>query len=256
MTGASGTVTVSNSGVLTQTGVMATGQNTIGAGGNISGVAAFGASGAFNVITGGVATLANNLVVGSQGNSGSVLVGGTASRLSLEAQLFVGSGSTNPNGAGSLTEQGGGAVTLTAAADTSKYYLSVGNAVNTSGTVLVTGTGPTLDAGGNGVTVGSLGTGTLTVSAGAVARSSSSNSLVNAALAAGRGAGSAGIVTVTGTGSSYTASGYVFSGGPGRGRCWWTRAVFSLAGRPRGVQPWRRPSRSVMARLCWMRTAF
>ncbi len=215
--GASGSVTVSNAGVLTQTSVVATDQNTIGAGGTINGVAAFGGSGSFSVLLGGVATLENTLVAGNQGDSGSVLVAGVGSRLNLGGQLFLGSGTTNPNGAGSLSVQDGGNVALTAAGDTSKYYVVVGNSASTSGILTVNGAGATLDSGANGVAIGYSGTGSATVSGGGTVRSSSADSAVNAALAIGRTAGAAGLLTVSGMGSSYTASGYVFVGRAGTG---------------------------------------
>lgn len=216
-TGATGTLNVSNSGTLTETTVGTADQVSIGSGGTINNVAAFGGTGALNITSGGVTTLASNLAVGSQGSSGSVLVSGAGSRLNLGAQLLVGSGTTNPNGSGALTIQAGGAVMLTAAADISRTYVVIGSAVNTTGTVVVTGAGATLDAGANGVSVGNTGNGTLSVTSGGTARSASPNSLFQSAISAGRLAGSAGTVTVSGTGSSYTASGYVFIGRAGTG---------------------------------------
>lgn len=215
--GSSGTITVSAGAALTQASIAATDVNGIGDNGTIGGVFATGGKGELDVLGGGTATLANQVIVGGSGATGVVTVSDSGSQLLLGDALAIGTGTGAPNGTGTLTVQNGGAVRLTAAADTSRSFLVAGEQASTAGTIAVAGSGSLLDAGANAASIGNTGTGTLTVSSGGTMRSGSGDSRVRSALFAGNLAGSSGTVTLTGPGSAVDAKGYVYIGRAGTG---------------------------------------
>jgi len=216
-TGSSGTITVSAGGALTQAAAVATDAVTIGDGGTVNGTFLTGGKGELDIVGGGAATLAQQVLVGGNGATGVVLVSDAGSQLVLGDTLNVGTGTAAPGGAGTLVVQAGGTVRMTAAADPSRSFLLAGSQVGTTGTITVSGSGSVLDVGKNAASIGNIGAGSLTVSDGGTLRSATSDSRVQSALFAGNAAGSNGAITVTGAGSSIDANGYTYVGRGGTG---------------------------------------
>ncbi len=157
-----------------------------------------------------------NLLVGYRGSNGVLLVD-TSSTAFSDREVIVGGGTDRPGGFGTLTVQGGSTLRSGGTHTTGSAGISLGNDAGTTGTATVSGTGSTLNANGDRLTVGGNGTGTLTISGGGKAISGASYSDVEAAFAVAGGVGSMGTVTITGTGSQLIATGDAVIGGNEKG---------------------------------------
>jgi autotransporter family porin len=230
-----GTVTLTNGAVPTETAVGSGNASQFGAGGGIPFLT--GGTGTLNVLSGSTATFGDSLAFGVNGATGVGLV--SDATLNVGGQLRVGRGTTAPGGNGTLTINDGGIVRDTAAADTSTAYVQLGAASGTTGTIGVDGWGSLLDAGANaidagiigegtltashhglitstGLTVGDHGNGTLNLTGGgaAIAQAPSDN---GSALSVGAQTGGSGSISVTGHGSALIAVGEAVLGGTDTG---------------------------------------
>jgi T5SS/PEP-CTERM-associated repeat protein len=158
-------------------------------------------TGRLTIQSGGMVTDVFGAVGNLPGSQGTVTVSGAGSMWTTIGNVVVGGQST-----GTVTIQNGGTVNSAGGG-------SVGLAVGSTGTVMVTGPGSSWNNGpGGGLNIGSFGTGTLTIANGGMV-------INNTAFTAniGNGAGSQGTVTVTGAGSTWSNSSGVNIGNLGTG---------------------------------------
>ena len=220
--GSVGALSLSNGASFTETLVTSADPNQVGNSGTVNGTVVTGGVGTFTVASGSTATLGNQLQVGQNGAFGTTTVTGTGSTLTVGDAVHVGGGAatalpSGTAGAGTLNVTAGGVLRFTAASDTSRSFLQVGNSALATGTATVSGAGSLLDVGANSLSVGLGGIGTLTVSGGGTVKSASADSRIQSALSAGSTSSGSGSVTVTGAGSTLDALGYVFFGRGGSG---------------------------------------
>ncbi|MFQ1702676.1 hypothetical protein ACJ5NV_18990, partial [Loktanella agnita] len=143
-------------------------------------------TGALQIIAGGAVSGSAGYIGDTSGSTGTVMVTGTDSSLTIGRNLYVGK-----SGTGTLTIAEGGAV--------SSLQSVIGFVANSTGTVSVTGTDSSLTIGGK-LYVGQGGTGTLTIADGGVveagavtlARNATSSGTLNIGAAAGDAAVAAG----------------------------------------------------------------
>jgi fibronectin-binding autotransporter adhesin len=176
----------------------------------------FGGTGSANVTNGSTLHSLGSLRVGYRGSTGNLLVD-TSSTARADGEVFFGSGTDRPGGTGTATIQGGGTVRSGGTHTTGSAGIALGNDVGTTGTVTVSGSGSTLDANGDRLTVGGNGSGTLTISGGAKALAGANYSDVEAAFAVAGAVGATGAVMITGAGSQLIASGDAVIGGNEKG---------------------------------------
>jgi T5SS/PEP-CTERM-associated repeat protein len=230
-----GTITLTNGAVLTETAVGTGNASQFGAGGGTPFLT--GGTGTLKVLSGSTATFADSLAFGVNGATGVGLVNDAT--LNVGGQLRIARGTTAPGGKGTLTITDGGIVHDTAAADTSTSYVQLGAATGTTGTVSVDGQGSLLDAEANaidagiigagtltgsnhgqikstGLTVGDQGSGTLNLTSGgaAITQPPAGN---RAALSVGAHTGGTGSISVSGNGSTLLAVGEAVLGGTDTG---------------------------------------
>ena len=172
----------------------------------------FGGAAAALVTNGSMLRSRSNLIVGSNGTAGSLMVD-SGSTASADRIITIGSGTDRAGGNGTVTVQGGGMLRAGSQPVLGNASVSLGNAAGTTGAVTVSGTGSLLDANGGRLTVGNTGAGTLTISAGGRAVSGANYADAEAALHVGAAAGGSGTISVSGAGSQLVAAGQAVLGG-------------------------------------------
>jgi T5SS/PEP-CTERM-associated repeat protein len=240
--GASGTLTVSSSGRLVDQ--HGTAPDRIGDMAGATGIVSItgagsawlssgrifvgnGGSGTLDVAAGGLVTATgtgslNNIAVivaAGTASTGFLDVTGTGSSLLAGGYIDVGG-----QGAGTLDVLNGATVAVTAAPTATVESIFTGGGDGSSGTILVSGTGSVLNAGGGAIGIGGATTltgasasGTLTVSAGGSLIAGNLNPGTISALAIAGSANGTASFLLTDAGSSATVDGNFVDGGSGHG---------------------------------------
>ncbi len=245
----SGTLSLSNGGTLTDTGVEpsntpninigrefgAFGAATVASGALLdSGAATLVVGGAGTgtlLVQGGTVTASNSGYTGAveagivlgwivSGNSaqpgnGFVTVDGPGSVIRSDGPMWVGE-----NGVGQLTIDNTGTVAMTAASLGTVGAVVVGDQAGATGALLVSGAQSLLDAGGGRLSIGNSGTGDATIDLGGTVYASATLYAglgIEPAVRLGQNPGGAGTLTVDGAGSTLNADGalWVAQGGQG-----------------------------------------
>ena len=234
--GGTGTVTLTHGASLTEAAVGTGFASNFGAGGGSPLLT--GGTGTLNVLSDSTAAFGDSLGFGVNNTTGVGLV--SDGTLKVGGLLRLGSGTAAPGGKGTLTINDGGLVQDTATAVTSTANVLVGATAGTTGTVTVDGWRSTLDAGANGISIGTIGsgtvtgsnhglieggrltvgdsgTGTLNLTGGADAIIGANATATGAILAVGAHAGATGSISVSGFGSALLAYGETVLGGTDTG---------------------------------------
>lgn len=169
--GATGTVTVTNDGKLVQAEVNSTDAVTIGGGGAIGSTYAYGGTGVLNVTYGGSAVIAGALSVGSNGDTGTVLL--RFGTLEVAGLIAIGTGTSQAGGTGTVDVAAGGVLTSDGPDVSGSASIALGAQVGTTGSLKVE-SGGSVSAGNNRISVGSRGTGDLSIADGGTVSSGSS----------------------------------------------------------------------------------
>ena len=199
---------------------------TIGNGQSASATALFGGSGAVTLANGSVLHTLGNLIVGQNGDTGTMVVD-TGSTVTVDSRIGVGGGTDRAGGNGSVTIKGGSTVRAGASQTNGTANIAIGSGAGNNGTVNVTGAGSILDGNGGrisigttpitGTTVTGTGTGSLTVSNGGTVLAGSSYSDTESALNVGAAQNETATVSISGTGSKLVATGQAVIGGSNSG---------------------------------------